>query len=158
METKFLLPNKFKLIGWILFIPFSILGLFIIFYDFEFEFLNLKVYAIFSEGPVGNHVIFGSYKDNITDEIVAILFLIGAIMVAFSKEKNEDEFLSRIRLESLLWATIVNYAILIFCLLFFYDFGFMYVMIFNLFTSIILFICRFNFILYRTTKSMNYEK
>jgi hypothetical protein len=79
-------------------------------------------------------------------------------MVAFAKEKHEDEFIAKIRLESFLWATYINYAILLFSFLFFYGIGFMYVMIFNMFTIIILFIVRFNYILYRSTKQLQYEK
>jgi Ca2+-dependent lipid-binding protein len=83
---------------------------------------------------------------------------LGAVMVAFAKEKHEDEFIAKIRLESFLWATYINYAILLFSFLFFYGIGFMYVMIFNMFTIIILFIVRFNYILYRSTKQLQYEK
>jgi hypothetical protein len=160
METRFLLPHKCKLIGWILLIPSAILGYFVIFFDFEFKFLEMKVLTLYSNGPApwdpkGN---FGFERHNITATVVGILFLIGALFVAFAREKNEDEFILKKRLESLLWATIVNYAILIFCFLFFYDFGFMYVMILNMFTILILFIVRFNYVLYRSSKSLRHEK
>jgi hypothetical protein len=79
-------------------------------------------------------------------------------MVAFAKEKHEDEYIAKTRMESFLWATYINYAILLFCFMFFYGVGFMYVMIFNMFTLIILFIIRFNYVLYRSTKLLQYEK
>jgi hypothetical protein len=161
MKTRFLLPNKLKLWGWILLIPSAILGILIIFFEFEMKFLEFKVFTIYSGSfaPWGSNAnIFGFDKVNLTSTIVGILFLLGSFMVAFAKEKYEDEFISKIRLESLLWATYINYAILLFCFLFFYGVGFMYVMIFNMFTILILFIIRFNYVIYRTSKSLQNEK
>ena len=163
MKTRFLLPNKFKMIGWFLLIPSSILGILQIFYlaGSGLKFLDLKVFTIYSGSfaPWGSTtVVFGFDEVNLTGTIIGILFILGAVMVAFAKEKHEDEFIAKIRLESFLWATYINYAILLFCFLFFYGIGFMYVMIFNMFTIIILFIVRFNYVLYRSTKSLRYEK
>ncbi|OFX83321.1 MAG: hypothetical protein A2W99_12075 [Bacteroidetes bacterium GWF2_33_16] len=161
MKTKFLFPNRFKRIGWILLIPAAILGFFILFFDFEFMFLDSKVFAIYSEMFAlggSNTKILSIDVNNITDEIVSILFLIGAIFVAFSKEKQEDEFIAKVRLESLVWATYINYAILIFCIMFFFSTGFLTVMILNMFTILIFFIIRFYYILYSTNKSLDHEK
>jgi len=162
MKTKFLFPNYYKLIGWLLMIPTTILGILIIFYDFEIKFLDTKVFAIYSAGlnifGEGKVTSFGLEKDNITDEIVSILFIVGAVMVAFSKEKQEDEFIAKTRLESLVWATYINYAILILCIIFFYGSGFFMVMIFNLFTILLIFIIRFNYFLYKSKKSLRHEK
>jgi hypothetical protein len=151
------------MIGWFLLIPSSILGILQIFYltGSGLKFLDLKVFTIYSGSfaPWGSTtVVFGFDEVNLTGTIIGILFILGAIMVAFAKEKHEDEFIAKIRLESFLWATYINYAILLFCFLFFYGIGFMYVMIFNMFTIIILFIVRFNYVLYRSTKSLRYEK
>lgn len=161
MKTKFLFPNRFKRIGWILLVPTAILGVLIIFFDFNFKFLDLKVLAIYSTGNIisggGRHLI-EFVKNNVTDEICGILFIIGAILVAFSKEKEEDEFIAKIRLESLVWATYINYAILILCFLFVYDTGFLNVMILNMFSILIFFIIRFNYILFKTNKSLDHEK
>jgi len=158
MKTKLLFPYRFKRIGWILLVPSAILGFLCLFFGYEINFLDLKVFAIYSDEIFGDNVRFGFDRNNITDEISAILFIIGAIFVAFSKEKHEDEFIAKTRLESLVWATYVNYIILIFCFLFFYSTGFLYVMIFNMFTILIFFIVRFYFILYMSKKSLSHEK
>lgn len=158
MKPKLLFPNQFKRIGWFILVPSTILGILILFFDFELEFLNSKVFYIYSESFLSPGNTFGFDSNNITNEIVGILFIIGSIFVAFSRESHEDEFISKTRLESLVWATYANYAILIFCFLFFYDFGFFYVMIFNMFTILIFFITRFYYILYKSNKSLSYEK
>jgi len=159
MKTQFLFPYKFKRPGWILIIPSTILGFFVIFFNYQAEFLDLQVFAAYSGGTglLGENKV-GMIDNNITDEIAAIFFIIGALFVAFSKEKQEDEFIAKTRLESLVWATYVNYAILALCILFFYNMSFLMVMIFNMFTILIFFIIRFYYILYRTKKSLSHEK
>jgi hypothetical protein len=154
MKTKNLFPNHFKRIGWIILIPSAILGILAVLDDFKFEFLgHVKMLALYSDRFPG-----GIVDNNISDEIFGILCIIGAILVAFSKEKYEDEFIAKIRTESLVWATYINYAVLIFCLLFFYDIGFLYVMEFNMFTILIFFIIRFYYMLYKSNKSLSHEK
>jgi len=158
MKTKLLFPNKFKKIGWIILVPSAILGALIIFFDFELNFLEVKVFAIITDNWTGPDNLFTLIKNNITDEIAGVLFITGAILVAFSEEKSEDEFIAKIRLESLVWATYVSYFILIICILFVYGFGFFTVMIFNMFTILIFFIIRFYFMLYKSNKSLSHEK
>jgi len=58
-------------------------------------------------------------------------------------------------LESLMWATYVTFAIQIFCLLFFYEFKFFLSMIINMFTILIVFIIRYNFIIFRSKIQSN---
>ncbi len=158
MKTKLLLPHKFKKPGWILLIPTTLFGLYIIFSDFEFDFLNTRVFTLYSDVILGESVKMGFVKTNLTLTVTGIIFIISAFFVAFSREETEDEFIARIRLESLLWATYINYGILLFCFLFFYDFGFFYVMIFNMFTILLIFIIRFQYLLYRAKKSLSHEK
>jgi hypothetical protein len=161
METRFLLPNRLKLVGWIFLIPSAFIGILSIFFDFEFKFLDMNMPAIFPDKVsqiVDPAVLFGFIRTNTTGTLAGILVIIGGLLVAFTKEKVEDEFISKIRLESILWATYLNYLILIFCLLFFYDSGFVKVMTLNLYSIIVLFIIRFNFVLYRATKALKYEK
>ena len=81
-----------------------------------------------------------------------------AMFVGFSKEKREDEFIAKLRLSSLLWAVWVNYVLLLFAFLFVYGTSFLTVMIYNMFTVLIIFIVRFNYILYKNAKSVSDEK
>lgn len=156
MKTRFLFPYKYKLIGWIMLVPSAILGLFIVLADYQFPFLELNVFSLTTQTFSGDHSHW--FKNNITDEVVAILFTIGALLAGFSKQQNEDEYIAVIRLESLVWATYINYAILILSMLFVFDAGFFTVMIFNMFTILIIFILRFNYMLYKSNKSLANEK
>jgi hypothetical protein len=80
------------------------------------------------------------------------------MFVGFSKEKREDEFIEKIRLSSLLWAVWVNYGLLTLGFLFFFNMAFIYVMVYNMFTVLIIFIVRFNYILYKNNKTVLDEK
>ena len=75
-----------------------------------------------------------------------------------SKEKIEDEYIAKTRLESLVWATYLNYCILLLALLFVYDMAFFWVMIFNMFTLLLFFIVRFNYLIFKLNKTESHEE
>lgn len=158
MSSKLLLPNKFKSLGWFILIPATIFGLFIIFTSFEADWLNTKVFAILTDQVLGKAESFSIVETNITNTLAGILFIIGAILVGFSKEKTEDEFIANIRLSSLLWAVYVNYILLFLAFIFIYGTAFFTVMVFNMFTVLIIFIVRFNYSLYKNSKLVSDEK
>lgn len=157
MENKLLLPNGFKKPGWFIMVPAMIAGVFLSFHGYEADWLNVKVFALFDSDFNGSR--FCQFiDDNITNELVGLLFLTGAFFVAFSKEKTEDEFIAKLRLSSLLWAVCVNYVLLFLTFIFVYGLSFYSMMIYNMFTVLIFFIVRFNYILYRNSKTMQIEK
>ena len=158
METKFLLPNKFKLIGWCLLVPATILGLILIFTDYDALPIHAKVFAIFNEEIFVEKQSFSFIETNITNTVVGVLFIVGAMFVGFSKEKREDEFIAKLRLSSLLWSVWVNYILLLLGFLFIYGAAFFSVMMYNMFTVLIIFIVRFNYILHSNSKSVSDEK
>ncbi|WP_124981474.1 hypothetical protein [Nonlabens xiamenensis] len=153
MRTNYLFPNQFKRIGWLILIPSAIFGLVTIMYEYEPSFLDFKVPAIIIDEP-----FFTTDENNILNEIFGVLIIISSLIVAFSKEKTEDEYISKIRLESLVWAVYCNYGILLFSFLFIFNFSFLWVMIFNMFTLLLFFIIRFNWQLSKFKKSANYEE
>ncbi len=150
---NFLLPHKYKQIGWVFLIPSFIIGLVWLVTEFELDFLTLNVPGLFMENEY-----FGFIKNNIFNEIIGITFILSAICVAFSKEKYEDEYIAQIRLESLVWATYVNYGILIVSFLLVYDLSFLWVMILNMFTILIFFILRFNWKISTLKRNLEDEK
>jgi hypothetical protein len=145
--------------GWIILIPTFIFGLVsYILGGFEPDFLNVHVPAIFINEFFGERKFFGVVENNVMDEILSVLLIISSTIVAFSKEKSEDEYISKIRLESLVWAVYVNYGILLITILFVYGLSFWTVMIFNMFTVLLFFIIRFNWQLLKLKKAASYEE
>ena len=121
MKSNYLLPQKFKIIGLALLVPTLLLAILYIFYDFEFSFLDFRVFSIINEPLMGDTAHFKFIENNITNELIAVFAILSLIFIAFSKQKIEDEFVAEIRLKSLLGATYINYLVLLFCILFFYD-------------------------------------
>lgn len=152
MQPRFLLPNRYKKIGWLLAVPSFVIGLLYLFngYEFSLPFLKFTVpmrYVPFAD-PIFSTKTEQMTELNMTDELAVIGLTIGLLMVAFSKEKIEDEFVSKTRLESLQWGVIVNAILLVIGTLVVYDAAYWNVIIFNMFTPIIIFLIRFHYILY----------
>ena len=158
MKTNYLLPNQFKKIGWLLFIPGIALGIFFLINQSELEFLNVTVFSIAEQPIFENAKFFKFTENNILDELIGLLLITGAIFIAFSKERSEDEFISKLRLESLVWATYINYAILILAMVFVYDMAFFWVLVFNMFTLLIFFIIRFNWAVHKSKNQIRDEE
>ena len=163
MTQALLLPHRYKKIGWMILIPATIMGIILIIGDFETQWFSTRVFAIFSdEIKSGQFVeggkVFSFIHTNITNTVVGVLFLLGAMLTAFSREKQEDEYIEKLRLSSLLWAVWVNYLLLLLAFIFVYGFAFLNVMIYNMFTILIIFIARFNYILYQNRKGVADEK
>ena len=153
MKPKFLLPAQFKKFGWIILIPSAILGVLCLMLGWEPDILDIKVFAISFDGFTHGD-LFDFTNNNILNEILGTLTVLGGLMVAFSKEFDEDELISSMRLECLVWAIYCNYAILIVAFFLFYGPTFLWVMVFNLFTPLLLFIIRFTWLISKFRKSL----
>ena len=159
MKTKYLLPSRFKKMGWFIFVPAVIFGLISWFYEWEPAFLDFHVWGYTGlEETMGKLDIIQTPINNVLNEICGVPIILSGILVAFSKEKQEDELISMIRLESLVWATYWNYAILLLGIVLVYDVAFLTVMVFNMFTILILFIIKYNWVLHKLKKSLLYEE
>jgi hypothetical protein len=154
MKTHFLFPNKYQKIGWILFIPSIIIGASLFFSNFDFDnHFEIKVFAFINDDILSEVKYFTFIKNSILDEVLEILIIIGAMLIGFSKTKNEDEFISKVRYESLVWATYLNFGLILLSTLFVYGFAYFDVLIINIFTMLIFFIIRFHFMIYKLNKS-----
>jgi hypothetical protein len=58
----------------------------------------------------------------------------------------------------LVWATYVNYGVLLLAFIFVYDLSFLWIMIFNMFTILAFFIIRFNWQLYKLHNTVSNEE
>lgn len=82
-----------------------------------------------------------------------LMVLIGLFLIAFSKEKIEDEHIIQLRLDSLRWAIYLNYAILLFSLVFTHGSDSHHVLLLNIWLPLLFFILRFQWVLYRLKRS-----
>lgn len=138
MKPKYLLPHLYKKIGWIILVPASILG--------------ICCFIPITENTLPNKWFHQAFGETL-EEVTMFLLFAGLLLVSYSREKDEDEYISRLRLESLQMAVIVNYVLLIIAAFIWHWLDFLSVMMYNMFTILIIFIARFHFLLYRQKKA-----
>jgi len=160
MKTSYLFPYRFKKISgvvfWITLLLF-IIGYFNSIIFFENEYFKTKVFALAETGILEKNVFFGIIENSILDEILFIILILTGLIYAFSKEKTEDEMVSKIRLDSLVWATYFNYLFILFCYVFIYGFVFLSVMMIALFSHLLFFIIRFRWMMFKQNK-LSYDE
>jgi len=144
MKT-YLFPNSVKPWAWVILILGIFGGVLATTFEFEPEIFEMKVLSLYSTDDffVQNNGFFIWMEQNILDDICGIFIIIGGVMVSFSKEKIEDEFITQLRLSSLALAVYVNYGILLLAFLFIHGFDFFTVMVYNMFTLLLIFITIF---------------
>jgi hypothetical protein len=138
MRSNYLLPHFLKRVGWIVFVPSLVLGLLVLYADFEIAGFEVA-------GRLG---IPGIGKNNLTDELASICFMASLFLIAFTEEKVEDEWVMKVRLDSLQWAVYVNYGLLAVAILVVYEMRFLDVMVYNMYTILIFFTLRFNYMIH----------
>lgn len=158
MKAKYLFPNHFKKIGWALIIPGIVLGVLFLIYQSNIPFFDTTVFAVAEDPIFSSSRYFSISENNVLDETACILFILGALFIAFAKERNEDEFIAKIRLESLVWATYINYGVLILSMIFVYELSFFWVLVGNMFTLLVFFLIRFNWIMSTAKNQLNDEE
>lgn len=138
MKNHFLFPPDFRLYGLILFVAGILLGIPNIFFDWEISWLslNLEPRDIFSG------------RQNLTDELALTFVLIGLLILCFSSLKLEDERTLYLRLRAYQWSFLVNFLIILVGNWLLYGEYFLYLMIFNLFTPLVVFLMRFYYLIY----------
>lgn len=155
MKRSYLFPNVYKKVGLGLLL-LSIL-MWIFWFDNEPNFLKVTVFSFISEEIFGPTKMFTFEKQNIADEITYIFTVISLLLIGFSREKEEDEFISKLRLDSLVWATYVNYIVILFSILFIYELAFLWLLGLNMFTILIAFILRYHWLLYKSKRGAHEE-
>jgi hypothetical protein len=152
MDKLFLLPNRFKRFGWFILIPSLIAYVLTSFDVINTGAIRATVFAVYNGEFLSSNQYFRFIETDITLTLIGIFSIVGASLVSFSKEKTEDEFISGLRLNALLWAVAINYIILLLAFAFIYGTAFVDVMVYQMFTVLILFILRFHYLLYKHSK------
>lgn len=152
-----LLPHRFKKVGWLLLAITTILYILTIVNN-DLTDWKAPVFAICIDELLGEHKWFVWQDTEIIQTVMGVLFIVGGLLVSFSKEPIEDEFIGKLRLSSWMWAVGLNYSLLLFAFLFVYGTAFLSVMIYGMFTVLIIFILRFNFILFQNKRQTKHEE
>lgn len=141
--SKLMLPTAFKGIGWVLFIPSALLGIAAFHFQLELDFLSYS-------GP--------SYmNNNFTNELALSGVLLGLWMMSFSKKKQEDEWLQRLRLESFIIGFQISLALFFVANLALYGESFFFILVYNCLTPLLLFNIVFGLKLRAANKDLEEE-
>lgn len=125
MKTNYLFPASCRKVGWMLCVPF----------------FAGCLYCLLGDGSDA----LGGWLDEIS-----IIGLTTALLLAgFSREKDEDECITSLRLKALVWSVYVSYAILMAGTLFIYELDYLTFTFANIFSVLIFFILKYQWMIYR---------
>ena len=151
---NYLFNYKYKKISGGIFYLLIPVGLFLLLTERIQDIFVVNVFSIFSYEWIGSERTgFGWIENGLGDEIFTLLIIVSGLINSFSKEKIEDELISRIRLESLSLSVFISFGLIIISTFLVFDINYMYVLVFNLFLIILLFNLIFKFRLFKHYKS-----
>ncbi|RYU89392.1 hypothetical protein EWM62_13770 [Mucilaginibacter terrigena] len=102
MRSRLLFPHRFKLLGWLLALPGFVLGYQVVYNDYNIPGFELVLREKSS--------LFLSASENFTNELALTMVITGLLLIAFSKQKTEDELTAKMRLNALYWSILVNFC------------------------------------------------
>jgi len=152
MGKLYLLPHRFKKFGWVLLLSGLVFGISTYVFKADSDYFGRLPFLSIWSNSLTEDSFFTVIRNGFLDELISLLIIVGGILVGFCKTKVEDEFISQIRLSSLVWSMYVNYAVLLLAILFIFDMAFFDVMLFNMFTVLLFFVARFHVLLYKAQK------
>ena len=147
MEScSFLLPNKFKTVGLVMLIPFSLNCLWILVSgELEFNYLHWPCISLFNSGIGSDKVtLFAIGTTDPLNEIGMLGLLVSLCFIALSREKDEDEMTGLIRMKSFVWSLWMTAIIFALGVVFLYGASFLYFSFAAIFLVFLMFIMKFN--------------
>ena len=165
MKTQFLLPNSFKKPGLILMFLALLVYVLDKFFKNPIFWDHVKIFAIYNSPDLlhtlkddPNAGFFKIISTYIGYTLFNLVFLSGVMMAAFSRLKNEDEYIAKLRLESLVWAVYVNFIVILVADIAIYGSSFLTIVMLNMYTIPVLFLLRFNYVVFKINKLARNEK
>jgi hypothetical protein len=152
INKSLLFPNKFKYLGWILFIPGIIFSIIRFYYGIKLSFLDLKLFAIYSS--YFETKIFTVVENNLTEETAGVLILTGLLILIFTKEQDEDDTIQLIRLRSFMLSIFINTILLFIAMITVFGIAFIQVMTFNLISTPIIYLIIFKYSVYKYRRKL----
>jgi hypothetical protein len=147
------LPNKLRIYGWVILLFGIILGVSRFYFGVKPEFLNIKVFAVYSKYFETNY--FKVIENHVSEELTALLILVGLFIISFTKENIENDSVSAIRYKSLIFTFYINTVLIALSFLFVYGFGFINILVINVFSPFIIYIILSRYFLSKILKPEN---
>ncbi|MDR1006792.1 MAG: hypothetical protein LBL74_08035 [Bacteroidales bacterium] len=159
MKKTYLFPTCFQMIGWLITLP-SLALVFLpdmlgIDLNFDFKMPALLYGAVLNENAGGWFVMADT---SFATTILPVLLIVGLCFIAFAKRRYEDEYVSKIREQSLVWSILTGCAVFVLLTLFVYGMSYLLVLYFITALFLIIFVCKFNYELYKLKKANRNEE
>ena len=140
-KLSYLLPRSFRFMGYMFTIAGTILGIMRFYFGFKPDMLDQKVFAVYSVYLKTKTLKIES--NQLIEEIVGLLVILGLFMIAFAREKNENPQVSSIRLKAFFISFYLNAIFLIASIIFTFGLAFIYMTVLNLILPLSLYIIAF---------------
>lgn len=157
MKDRLLLPHIFRKVGFAMLLP-SIAWLLAsyVFNHPPFPFLQFNTDATGKKDFFDSDFIFErGFTTDFNGEISLLLTWASLFMIAFAREKKEDEYVKTVRLRALQVSIYINYGVVALASIFIYGLSFMWVMYAALFSMLIIFILIYYYQLHLRPRLVN---
>lgn len=162
MKSNYLFPTVYKKIGWVLFVPFAIIGIIFLADSSLLPEIKWNPIVLYTGSQLTDHgqvagEFFKTINDDMKEEIIVCGLAIALSLIAFSREKDEDELIEHLRAKSLVWSLKANVVLLIVATLILYSDYYLTFAWIYMFSVFLLFIIKFEIELYHFRHS-NHEE
>lgn len=145
------MPRSFKFVGIIFFVSGLVAGISRFYLGVKPKVLNMKVFAVYSE--YFDQKYLQTMQNNLGEEITILFIIAGLFLIAFSREKVENEIICQIRYKSMIMSFYLSFVFLLSANFFTFGFAFLYMMIIYSGFPLLAFILLFHFHLYLYRKN-----
>ncbi len=158
--VKYLLPSYFRKIGWIAVFPFLAGVWFLQAYSGLWGIMEFFL----KETPANWHLtsylnrLFRMGEGMWWDELAILGVTLSLIFIAFSKEKTEDEYVWKMRMESLVWVFLIDAVLIVAATFLLFRTDYVVFMSLNFYLILVLFIAKFRIAMFRAKKSSGHEE
>jgi hypothetical protein len=141
MKLTFLMPRNFRFVGIFFIVLGLILGISRFYFGNKPDMLDMKMFAFSSSYLDTRYMEF--VRNNLSEEFTGFFLVAGLFLIAFSREKEENEKKNKLRLRAFYVTAYLNFLFLLVSLFFTFGFAFIYMLIANMGISLLLYIVVF---------------
>jgi hypothetical protein len=132
-------------VGFLFFAGGLILGIARFRYSFKPDLLDMKMFAFSSSYLETKYMEI--VKNNMSEEFTGFFIVAGLFLIAFSREKVENELKNRLRLKAFFIAAYLDLLFLLASLFFTFGFAFVFMLMANMVFSLLAYIIAFRYLL-----------
>ncbi len=149
-ETLPLLPNRVGRVGLLLFAMGAALGVLRFRYGVRPHFLDARIFALHTSYFDSRSFVW--IEKNLTDEVTALLLLVGLYTRVFARETDEGPWLDRVRLRAMAAGLGTSGAVLVVSSFTIFGLGFVTVLSANMFVAPIVYLVAFGTMVFRARR------